>query len=202
MSSLIDSHRMKITIAPMHIMTIFRSSPLVACLALLAFLSLSGCSFKTEPSSLEDFSYGNGRDVKRIDGNGDTVSWGDFSGNFVWAEYAAAWCSTCDRQASELRGMDQKEVVHITIMTIEMGGYGHPATQQTAANWARHYDLDPADVIAADMTSKTVPHHILFSPEGQILFEQSGFISRDNIGRVISAQQKNWKEWKTSGAGR
>lgn len=168
--------------------------------ALLIFpfvvMGLSACSLKIEPSNLEDYSYGNARDIKRVDGNGNAVRWADYAGEFVWAEYAGPWCSTCDRQASELRGFDVDGVIHVTVMTSEMGGYGHPATKDTAANWAKRYQLDQNNVIAADLTSKTVPEHQFFSPEGQILFKKSGYISRDEITRIIADLKEGWKVWK------
>lgn len=164
----------------------------------LVMAVLSSCSIEIGPSSLDDYSYGNARDFKRIDGNGDAVSWADYAGKFVWAEYAGPWCSTCDRQASELRGFDVDGVIHVTVMTSEMGGYGHPANKITAANWAKRYQLDPAHVIAADLTSKEVPEHQFFSPQGQILFKHSGYMSRDEISRIVAERRNVWNAWKQS----
>ncbi len=147
-----------------------------------------------------DTSYARGRDVERVNARGGSVRWRDYAGQFLWVEYAAPWCGICAQQTPELRGIQPPNTEMVTVMTSEMGGYGHPATRATAAAWAERYGLDPDKVIAADLTSLSVPRHLLFSPEGHTLFARDGYMSGQEVDAVISARQADWRVWKDSGA--
>jgi len=90
--------------------------------------------------------------------------------------------------------------VFLTVMTSETGGYGHPATRQTAQNWAGGHRLDPDLVVAAtDLTSLTIPRHIFYSPEGQMLFMKTGTMRAAEIRDVISKRSADWKAWQETG---
>lgn len=129
---------------------------------------------------------------------GEPVRFEDFAGRFLWVEYAAPWCGPCDRQAGEAKAFKlrapQGELSLLTVMTSEMGGYGHPATIATAKAWAQKHGLPAAAVLAADLTHKTVPEHILFSPEGHTLFIRQGLLSAEEMERLFLEHKGKWEE--------
>jgi hypothetical protein len=149
----------------------------------------------TDRIDMRDTSYARGRDVERVNARGSPVRWRDYAGQFLWVEYAAPWCGICAQQTSELRDLRPPNTAMVTVMTSEMGGYGHPATRATAAAWAGRYGLDPDRVIAADLTSLSVPRHLLFSPEGHTLFARDGYMTRQEVDAVINARQADWRVW-------
>ena len=122
---------------------------------------------------------------------GEPSSLAQFAGQYVWVDYAAEWCAACDPQSKVIRtlanGLDG-EVVFVTIMTSEKEGYGHPATQATAADWAARYSLAPDRVFAADLTSMTLPQHALFAPDGQEIYRYTGSMSAKDITTVLETK--------------
>mgnify|MGYP002525950815 CR=1 FL=1 len=89
------------------------------------------------------------------------------------------------------------DVVFLTVMTSDMKGYGDPATRETAARWSKAFGLDPTRVLAADLTSKTIPKHILFSPDGQVLFEKTGQMRSSEIRSTLTRCRQQWQGWKS-----
>jgi len=81
-------------------------------------------------------------------------------------------------------------------MTSDMGGYGDPATQQTAARWAKRLRLNPAHVLAADLTGIKIP--ILFSPDGHVLFEKIGQMGAGEVRSTLNRYMQDWWAWKDS----
>jgi len=172
-------------------------------------LSQSGCSGGTtsaEPVStvvgnMNDTSYyGQRGQVFRPNAKGEMVCLDQYEGKFVWADYAAPWCPACKPQTRDIKQLDGrcgKDVVFLTVMTSDMKGYGDPATQQTAASWAKAFGLDPTRVLAADLTAKTIPKHILFSPDGQVLFEKTGQMGPSDIRSTLDRCRKQWQAWKS-----
>ena len=150
---------------------------------------------------MSDLSYFKTRDKPpRISASGNQIAMAQFEGKFLWAEYAAPWCSPCGPQSqiiAQLSDSMDKSIVFLTVMTSETGGYGHPATRQTAQSWAGAHGLDPNLVVAAtNLTSVTLPRHIFFSPEGQMLFIKTGSMSAAEIRDVIAARRADWKTWQ------
>ncbi len=151
---------------------------------------------------LSDRTYFNARGKVRTSASGRSVRMEQHEGRFVWAEYVAPWCGYCRQQSPETRQVDEStgsEVVFLTIMTSDMGGYGDPATQDTARAWAGQYGLDPDRVLAADLTAIPIPRHILYSPEGQMLFLQSGYLPAGRIREVLEDRMAGWTAWNKSG---
>ncbi len=153
---------------------------------------------------MSDRSYFNGRDKPpRISASGNQIATAQFEGKFLWADYAAPWCSPCGPQSRIIAQLDDsmdESIVFLTVMTSETGGYGHPATRQTAQRWAGTHRLDPDLLVAAtDLTSVTIPRHIFYSPEGQMLFIKTGTMSAAEIRDVITERSADWKAWKETG---
>ncbi len=153
---------------------------------------------------MSDRSYFKGRDTPpRISASGKQIAMPQFEGSFLWAEYAAPWCSPCGPQSrviADLDGSMDDSIVFLTVMTSETGGYGHPATHRTAQSWARAHRLDPDLVVAAtDLTSVTIPRHIFYSPEGQMLFLKTGTMRAAEIRDVISKRSADWNAWNETG---
>lgn len=154
---------------------------------------------------MSDRSYYNGRDKPpRISAGGGEVAMAQFEGTSLWADYAAPWCAPCGPQSRVIAQLDgsimDDSVVFLTVMTSETGGYGHPATRRTAQRWASAHRLDPDLVVAAtDLTSVTIPRHILYSPEGQMLFIRTGSMTAAQIRDVIAERSADWKAFKETG---
>jgi len=172
-----------------------------------AIAGLLGACIEIKPVALEgsagDMSsrnYSQSEPIERVTASGATRVWSDYSGEFVWAEYAAPWCGTSPRQSGEMRALASfPEVRRVTVLTSEMGGYGHPATQATAASWASRFGLDPEHVIAASLSHQRVPRHILFSPEGHCLYDEVGFLSASQVEELLRQRVVDWQRWKATG---
>ena len=151
---------------------------------------------------MDDTSYyGQRGQTFRPNAEGEMVCLDQYEGRFVWADYAAPWCPACKHQAQDIRRLDGncgEDVVFLTVMTSDMGGYGDPATRQTARSWSKSFGLDPSRVLAADLTAKTVPKHILFSPDGQVLFEKTGQLGAGEIRSTLTRYKQEWQAWKSS----
>ncbi len=154
--------------------------------------------------NLADASYLNLRGKPaRKNARGEDVSMEQFEGRFVWAEYAAPWCGPCRQQAEIIKDIDGnlgEDIAFLTVMTSEMGGYGHPATQETARSWASAHGLDAGQVLAADLTAITIPRHLLFSPQGHTLFAREGAMSAAEIREVAERRMHEWRAWRQTGA--
>lgn len=200
----------------MQALPVFRNVAICVALFSTAVLvvSLAGCSRESTQApqissavgDMNDLSYYGHRGTKfRPNANGEMVCVDQFEGRFVWADYAAPWCGPCTQQSHDIKQLDGscgQDVIFLTVLTSDMGGYGHPATRATAASWSRQFGLDPALVLAADLTSTTIPKHILFSPDGQVLFEQTGQLSADRIRATLARCRQQWQNWKaTAGSG-
>jgi len=147
-------------------------------LAVAIIVSQAGCSGGSPSAesvshvvgNMNDMSYYGQRDqVFRPNAQGEMVCVDQYEGKFLWADYAAPWCSACKPQTRDIRKLDGRcgeDVVFLTVMTSDMKGYGDPATRETAARWSKAFGLDPTRVLAADLTATTIPKHILFSPDG------------------------------------
>jgi len=89
-------------------------------------------------------------------------------------------------------------VIFLTVMT-SLEGYGSPATQETARKWAERFQLRAERVLAADLTSMTIPAHILFSPTGQTLYRHTGLLTAEEIKQILSDRTRDWARWWDSG---
>ena len=189
--------------------SVLRGSGPIRMLGVLVLVTIaSGCGGGTRTpgeervGDLSDHSYFMARGKARISASGEQVRLEQFDGRFVWAEYSAPWCAPCKQQAAAIRDVESSsgdDVIFLTIMTSEMGGYGHPATRTTAQNWASQHNLNPRRVVAADLTAIEIPRHILYSPQGQMLYITTGFLSAAQIQDVIEERSADWNTWSRSG---
>ncbi len=160
----------------------------MAGLVIGVFLLASRSGFRgAEPPSPRHPEFGQDRYASATSASGLEVSLADFSGRYVWVDYAAEWCAACVPQSRAIRSLDQARsgVVFVTVMSSEPQGYGHPATRATAARWASRLSLDPDRVLAADFTAMTLPQLALFSPEGREVFRHTGQLSAVDIRQRI-----------------
>lgn len=166
-----------------------RFLPMIA--SLIVFVACDGGSSPAGRSASPQFA--EDRYATAVNAKGEHVSLSDFSGKPVWVEYAAEWCAACRGQSATIRALTKElsgKVVFVTVMTSEVQGYGHPATQETAARWAERESLDPSRVVAANLTALTLPRHALFSPEGETRFRQVGTLSAEEIRAEIRRARK------------
>jgi hypothetical protein len=146
--------------------------------------------------------YGQRGSVSRPNARGEMVAFEQFAGQFIWAEYAAPWCQPCVPQTQDAKAVDGSfgpEVIFFTVMTSDMEGYGDPATVATASKWASRFGLDPGRVLAADLTAMTIPKHLLFSPDGHLLFERTGQLRATEIRDVLERYMADWRHWDETG---
>ncbi len=138
----------------------------------------------------------------RLNALGEEVPIALYEGKYLWAEYAASWCKTCQRQAPQVRQVQARyssDVNFITIMTGKSTAYNDHATVQTAKEWARRHQLDPQHVLSARLWYKTIPEHRLFSPEGHTLFVHVGYLDAWQISDIIQYYKKDYEAYKTYG---
>ncbi|MGI9248086.1 MAG: TlpA family protein disulfide reductase [Woeseiaceae bacterium] len=124
-----------------------------------------------------------------VDGSGNAVSLSDFSGRYVWIDYAAEWCAACTPQSMAIKSVARtasEKLAFITIMVSERGGYGHPSTVVTAARWASQLGLDPSHVWAGQVRHRFLPRNLLYSPQGDVLFDQVGELNAGQIQAEIA----------------
>jgi thiol-disulfide isomerase/thioredoxin len=163
-------------------------------LALILVAALAACD------SGSSVNHRNSRAQFGQDGNvvapnalGESVALAQFSDKYVWVDYAAEWCSSCQPQSNTIRSLAStapEKVVFVTVMTSEREGYGHPATRETAARWAKRLSLNPKLVVAADLTSLQLPQHALFSPDGKEIYRHIGKMSAAEIRQVLAAEDR------------
>ena len=171
------------------------------CLGLPLLLLSGGCEKSTEypyVGDMEDRSYSGrrGRPYSPT-ADGGTLALEDFTGKFVWVEYAAPWCGPCTRQApiiKKLEGEFSSGVVFVTVITSAQAGLGRPtATAATARAWAQRFGLEPRKVVASDLWTFTIPQHILYSPEGQTLYRKEGLHSESQVREVLALAMREWQ---------
>lgn len=173
-------------------------------------ISCSDEQKKTNPyvGDMYDTSYAGqitpSRTKQRLSASGNEIIINEFSGKFVWNDFAAPWCSPCIPQAQVIKRLEAAypdKVVFITVMTSKSSKYSDLPDQQTAQDWSRRFGLNPAHVlVATDLWARVVPTHFFYSPEGQTLFEYKGGMSETQIRQVIDRYTTDWRAWKKSGA--
>ena len=153
--------------------------------------------------NMNDDSYSTGRTQEpRPNAVGEPVHMTDFEGEFVWAEYAAPWCTACKQQTPVSKRVEAElgeEIVFLTIMTSKSNKYNDHATQATARQWANKYRLSPERVLAAELWYKTVPEHRFYSPQGHTLFVHVGYLNGEQIKQVIDYYRTGWEKWSETG---
>jgi len=162
------------------------------------FLSSCGQNSDGIVGNLNDFSYSNGRG-KTYGPNalGRKVGLEQFKGKFIWVDYASPWCSSCPRQAKvmqKIKGYLENEVIFLTVISGDKKPTT-PATEETAAKWAKRFNLDPKYIVAEGASYRIVPQHAFFSPLGQTLYRKESFHTQDQIKSVISAKREEWGKW-------
>jgi len=152
-------------------------------------MALCACGVESgNEAAVRGAQFGQQVTAQGVNALGENVALADFSGRFVWVDYAAEWCAACTPQSATIRslaGANLSDVVFVTVMTSEPAGFGHPATQETARRWAERASLDPAHVVAADFSSMTLPQHALFAPNGTEVFRHTGSLSSAQIRATL-----------------
>ena len=124
-----------------------------------------------------------------IDAHGNTTSLDVYHGDYVWIDYAAEWCSYCEPQTEVLKDLDHKygdKLLFLTLITSTEKVVEAP-TADSALSWADRFDL-PLEKVLAYYSTKTLPYHILYSPEGEILHQGSGSYSAERIVDIIQTK--------------
>lgn len=121
-----------------------------------------------------------------IDATGTQVSLSDYTGNYLWVDYAAEWCSYCEPQTRTLQGVERHygdRIVFLTVITGTEKVMESPSAS-TAMKWVKRFNLDPYRVLAKFSTN-TLPYHVLYSPSGEILHQSSGLYSASMITGIL-----------------
>lgn len=164
------------------------------------WLLISACEKERAPrepyvGDLADRSYSAMRHTRFVSATGEAIALTDFAGDFVWLDYAAPWCSTCDPQSRTISTLERSlghEVVFLTVITTDMNL--NPATPQTARSWARRYNLQTGQVLVGAW-ARFLPQHVLFSPTGQTLYRHTGLLTAEQIKSVLLAHVESWQEY-------
>jgi thiol-disulfide isomerase/thioredoxin len=170
-------------------------------MATAVFVFAIGCGGKTSDSytgNMDDLSYA-GRRQKSYgtSASGNNVTLAQYAGRFVWVDYSAPWCGPCRRQAPIIKRLEHSlgnKVVFLTVLTSD-DRPGSPTNRYTARRWANQYRLDPDRVVAGSEWQRVIPHHILFSPLGQTLYEQVGLQSEAQIQSNLRRFMADWDRW-------
>jgi len=125
-------------------------------------------------TSTASADYGGAGDLLRVRADGSSVRFSDFRGAPLLVVYGAEWSRDSAAQLAAVRAAAPPKLVVIHVVTSTSQGYGHPATVETAAAWATLHRLPVADVIAADLSAKTLPAVALFDADGRLLAERTG----------------------------
>ncbi len=136
--------------------------------------------------NLDDFSYANRRGKAYVSAAGDSLRFASLDGKFVWVDFAAPWCQPCTPQAKIFAQLEHQEpeVAFVTLLTGDRGPL-IPASEATARSWARRFGLNSSRV-AACAEMRVVPSHMLFSPEGQLLYWSEGVHSAAQVRAVLA----------------
>jgi len=126
------------------------------------------------PTSTASADFGGAGSLLRVRADGRPVRFADFRGAPLLVVYGAEWSRDSAAQLAAVRAAAPPGLAVIHVVTSTAQGYGHPATVETAAAWAAHFQLPAADVIAADLSAKTLPAVALFDAQGRLLAERSG----------------------------
>ena len=164
-------------------------APIAVVTLLSVIVALAACDAPSARARME--GVGSGNDAF-VNGFGKLVTLDQYSGRFVWIDYSAEWCAACvpqTRASKAVASSQPPDVVFITIMTSEPEAFGHPATQATAARWAERFGLDPARVLAADLSAMTLPRQALISPSGRVVFEETGSMSAAQIRHTLQSSR-------------
>ena len=124
-----------------------------------------------------------------VTATGRTVSLNEFHGGYLWVDYAAEWCGYCVPQTHTIKSLEKRfgdNLLFITVVT-GTGKVMESPTADTARQWADRFDLDPEHVLARFFTD-TLPHHVLYSPQGKELFRGSGLFSAEKIEAIIETK--------------
>ena len=116
----------------------------------------------------------------------EAVELDDYFGKLLWVDYAAEWCSYCDRQARTLRSLERKYAGEVDFLTVVTGTAQvmEPPTATTARAWASRYRLEPQQVIARFSTDR-LPLNLFYAPDGSLLFSHSGLMSQRQVEDVL-----------------
>ena len=124
-----------------------------------------------------------------VTARGRPASLSAFRGDFLWVDHAAAWCSYCAPQTRVIKALERQYGDRVTFVTVVSGTdkVMEPPSADTALAWAQRFGLDPERVLA-HFSTDTLPHHVLYSPKGEVLFRDSGLYDRDRIIGVLRAK--------------
>ncbi len=187
---------------------LFRSFCILVCLCITA---CSDDERNKNPyvGNMLDTSYAGqvtpSRITSRVNGKGKDVVISQYSGRFVWTDYAAFWCSYCvpqSRVIKRLHDWNPEKVAFLTIITSVVSGPNEPRPDEKAAkDWAKRFKLDPNHVVAAtNLYGRFVPSHAFYSPEGHMLYIQKGGMKKKQILQVMKKYIHEWEEWKEYGS--
>lgn len=123
-----------------------------------------------------------------VTASGRNTSLKAYRSDYLWVDHAAAWCSYCATQTRTIKALERRYGDRLRFVTVMSGTdtVMQPPSVQTARDWAERFGLDPERVLARFGTD-TLPYHVLYSPQGEVLFRDSGLYDEDQVISVLRA---------------
>jgi len=124
-----------------------------------------------------------------VTASGRPASLSELRGDFLWVDHAAAWCGYCAPQTRTIKALEQRYGDRVVFVTVVTGTdvVMQPPSADTALAWARRFGLDPERELA-QFSTDTLPHHVLYSPQGEVLYRDSGLYDQDRIIGVLKGK--------------
>lgn len=119
--------------------------------------------------------------------NGGDVRLEDYKGKIIVTNFWATWCGPCRIELPELeRAMekykDDKEVVFLAINTDDDRNYVEPYVKGQKLKLPVVY----ANYLDAEFRVTSIPTTMIFDRQGQVVFRQAGYNSREDFVTMIS----------------
>jgi len=124
-----------------------------------------------------------------VTAGGRPASLSEFRGDYLWLDHAAAWCSYCAPQTRTIKALERRYGDRLTFVTVVTGTdeVMQPPSADTALEWARRFGLNTERVLA-HFSTETLPYHVLYSPQGEVLFRDSGLYDQRRIVEVLKSK--------------
>lgn len=125
----------------------------------------------------------------RRDANDRIVDVCDLAGGrWIWATYAAPWCSASRSQAPAVNGLTRAGRRDFDVFVVLTSGDDvfTPASRNHASAWAGAFGFAPGRVLyASEDATRTLPQHLLIGPDGHTWYRYIGYLDTNEMQRLL-----------------